>query len=345
MLEVQGVSKKWREFELKEVSFRVEKGEYFVLVGPSGAGKTLLLEVIAGIHEPDEGRILIGDRDVTDLPPERRRVAYVPQNYALFPHMSIMDNITYGLRVRGISRSEAERRIKDLVEVLGIGHLLNRRPSCISAGEQQRVALARALVVEPVLILLDEPFANLDVRIRSKLMSEMKRWREELGFTALHVTHSFEEVMVLGDKLGVLLDGRLRRWGEVRDVISNPGDEVVARFLGYENVLEGVAERGCLKVGGLNVTLPSPVSGKVRVCFRPEDVLLSLKKLESSARNQFKGKIVEMEDLGVLFRVTVDLGEGVVVKAYVTRTSVLEMGLREGLDVYTSFKASSLKVF
>ncbi len=345
MLEVQRVGKRWKEFELRDVSFRIERREYFVLVGPSGAGKTLLLEIIAGIRRPDEGRIVIGGKDVTDLPPEERGVSYVPQSYALFPHMSVLDNITYGLRIRGMSRSEAEKKATGLVRTLGIEHLLNRKPHCISAGEQQRVALARALVVEPILILLDEPFANLDMRIKSRLMSEMKRWREELGFTALHVTHSFEEVMVLGDKLGVLLHGRLRRWGKIGDVISDPGDEDVAKFLGYENVLEGMAEDGCLRVGELNVILPFTVSGKVRVCFRPEDVLLSVERIDSSARNQFKGRITEMEDLGPLFRITVDLDNDIVVRSYVTKASVLEMGLREGSKVYVSIKASSLKVF
>ncbi|WP_456423654.1 ATP-binding cassette domain-containing protein, partial [Thermococcus sp.] len=205
MLRVEYISKDWGDFHLRGITFEVKDGEYFIILGPSGAGKTVLLEIIAGIIEPDRGSVHLNGRDVTDLPPEKRGLAYIPQNYALFPNMSVFDNIAFGLKVRKLPKAEIERKVREIAEVLGISHLLHRKPGTLSGGESQRVAIARALVIEPPLILLDEPFANLDVQTRAKLMREMKRWRKELGFTALHVTHSFEEAISLGDRVGVML--------------------------------------------------------------------------------------------------------------------------------------------
>lgn len=182
VLMVEGISKDYREFHLRDVTFSVEKGEHFIILGPSGAGKTVLLEVIAGIIEPDSGRIFLNGEDITDLPPEKRGLAYIPQNYALFPNMSVFDNIAFGLKVRKVPKAEIGRKVRELSEVLGISHLLKRKPKTLSGGEMQRVAIARALAVEPELLLLDEPFANLDVQTRGRLINEMKRWRKELGF-------------------------------------------------------------------------------------------------------------------------------------------------------------------
>uniref|UniRef100_UPI00260CF5E2 tungstate ABC transporter ATP-binding protein WtpC n=1 Tax=Thermococcus sp. TaxID=35749 RepID=UPI00260CF5E2 len=271
MLRAEGISKDWKEFHLREVTFEVKEGEHFIILGPSGAGKTVLLEIIAGVIEPDAGRVYLNGEDVTDLPPEKRGLAYVPQNYALFPNMSVYDNIAFGLKVRKVPKPEIERKVREISEVLRIEHLLNRKPRTLSGGEQQRVALARALVVEPPLILLDEPFANLDVQTRAKLLTEMKRWKRELGFTALHVTHSFEEAISLGDRVGVMLDGKLVQVGRVRDVFSKPVSEEVARFLGFENIIEGIAEGRRLKVNGIEIELPVEAKGKVRVGLRPED--------------------------------------------------------------------------
>ncbi|WP_297065270.1 tungstate ABC transporter ATP-binding protein WtpC [Thermococcus sp.] len=344
MLRVEGISKDWREFHLRDVTFDVNRGEHFIILGPSGAGKTVLLEIIAGIIEPDSGRVYLNGSDVTDLPPEKRGLAYVPQNYALFPNMSVYDNIAFGLKVRKVPKGEIERKVRRVSEVLGIEHLLHRKPRTLSGGEQQRVALARALVVEPPLILLDEPFANLDVQTRSKLLAEMKRWRRELGFTALHVTHSFEEAVSLGDRVGVMLDGSLVQVGPVREVFSRPANEKVARFLGFENIIEGRAKGRKLIAGGLEIELPVEVSGRVRVGIRPEDIVISLKPVHSSVRNEFKAIVKSIEELGPLVRVHLSAGE-ISLSAFITRSSMLELGIEKGKEVYVGFKASALHVF
>ncbi|WP_297417154.1 tungstate ABC transporter ATP-binding protein WtpC [Thermococcus sp.] len=344
MLRAEEISKDWREFHLRGITFEVESGEYFIILGPSGAGKTVLLEIIAGIIEPDGGRVYLNGRDVTDLPPEKRGLAYVPQNYALFPNMSVYDNIAFGLKVRGVPKGEVERKVKDISEVIGISHLLSRKPRTLSGGEQQRVALARALVVEPPLILLDEPFANLDVQTRSKLLSEMKLWREELGFTTLHVTHSFEEAVSLGDRVGVMLGGRLIQVGSVREVFSRPANEEVARFLGFENVIEGIAKGRKLQVNGIEIELPIEASGRVRVGIRPEDIILSTEEVRTSARNTFEATVEGIEELGPLVRVRLN-ASGTALSAFVTRSSMLEMNLTPGKRVWMNFKASALHVF
>ena len=344
MLRVEGISKDWREFHLRDVTFDVNRGEHFIILGPSGAGKTVLLEIIAGIIEPDSGRVYLNGSDVTDLPPEKRGLAYVPQNYALFPNMSVYDNIAFGLKVRKVPKGEIERKVREVSEVLGIEHLLHRKPRTLSGGEQQRVALARALVVEPPLILLDEPFANLDVQTRSKLLAEMKRWRRELGFTALHVTHSFEEAVSLGDRVGVMLNGKLVQVGPVREVFSRPASEEVARFLGFENVIGGVAIGRKLIAGGLEIELPVEASGRVRVGLRPEDIVISLKPIHSSVRNEFRAIVESIEELGPLVRVHLRAGE-ISLSAFITRSSMLELGIEKGKEVYVGFKASALHVF
>ncbi|WP_297552044.1 tungstate ABC transporter ATP-binding protein WtpC, partial [Thermococcus sp.] len=341
MLRAEGISKDWKEFHLREVTFEVKEGEHFIILGPSGAGKTVLLEIIAGVIEPDAGRVYLNGEDVTDLPPEKRGLAYVPQNYALFPNMSVYDNIAFGLKVRKVPKPEIERKVREISEVLRIEHLLNRKPRTLSGGEQQRVALARALVVEPPLILLDEPFANLDVQTRAKLLTEMKRWKRELGFTALHVTHSFEEAISLGDRVGVMLDGKLVQVGRVRDVFSKPVSEEVARFLGFENIIEGIAEGRRLKVNGIEIELPVEAKGRVRVGLRPEDIIISTEPIRSSARNEFRATVESIEELGPLVRVHLSLGD-ITLTAFITRSSMLELGVEKGKEAYVSFKASAL---
>jgi len=347
MLRAEGISKDWKEFHLRDITLEVKEGEHFIILGPSGAGKTVLLEIIAGIIEPDSGRVYLKGRDVTDLPPERRGLAYVPQNYALFPNMDVFDNIAFGLKVRKTPKPEIERKVREISKVLGIEHLLHRKPRTLSGGEQQRVALARALVIEPPLILLDEPFANLDVQTRAKLLTEMKRWKRELGFTALHVTHSFEEAISLGDRVGVMLDGKLVQVGNVREVFSRPASEEVAKFLGFENIIEGVAEGRKLRVNGVEIELPVEAEGRVRVGLRPEDIIISTGPMRSSARNEFKALVESIEELGPLVRVKLSLGD-LSLTAFITRitrSSMLELGIEKGKEVYVGFKASALHVF
>ncbi|WP_297498090.1 tungstate ABC transporter ATP-binding protein WtpC [Thermococcus sp.] len=344
MLEVKDISKDYGDFHLRDISFTVSEGEYFIILGPSGAGKTVLLEVIAGLISPDSGRILLNGIDITEWPPERRGLAYVPQNYALFPHMSVHDNIAFGLRLRKLPKAEIEKRVKEIVEVLGIENLLKRKPRTLSGGEQQRVALARALVTEPPLILLDEPFANLDVQTRGRLINEMKRWKKELGFTALHVTHFFEEAVSLGDRVGVMLDGRLVQVGDVGEVFSRPSSERVARFLGFENIIEGTAEGRKLRANGIEIELPTEAHGEVRVGLRPEDVIIFTEPMKTSVRNVLRARVEGIEELGPIVRLRLN-ASGLAISAFITRSSFIELGISTGKEVYVGFKASALHVF
>ncbi len=209
MLRLERVCKSWKEFKLRDICFEVRKGEHFVILGHSGAGKTLLLEIIVGIYKPDSGRVFLKGSDVTDLPPEKRNVGYVPQNYALFPHLTVYENIAYGLKFRGLEKEEIKEKVEDLADIFGIKHLLHRKPRTLSGGEQQRVAIARALAIEPEILLLDEPFSNLDITLKEKLMSELMRWKEEIGFTAVHVTHDIGEAVKLADRICVMAEGRI----------------------------------------------------------------------------------------------------------------------------------------
>lgn len=344
MLRVENLFKKWRDFRLEGVSFEVEKGEHFMILGPSGSGKTLLLETIAGIHKPESGRILLEGKDITSLPPEKREIAYIPQNYGLFPHLNAFENIIYGLKLRKIPKEEIRRRVDQIAEILEIEHILSRNVKNLSGGEQQRIAIARALVLKPKLILLDEPFSNIDANLKGKLMKEMKKWRKEIRFTAIHVTHSFEEALYLGDRVGIMIGGRIEQTGKISDVFSRPKNDLVAKFLGHENILEGEANGNILEVEGLRIEIPKSAKGRIRVVIPPESILISKEKIVSSARNNFKALVQSFEDLGAIVKLKLSLG-GINLSAYLTRASFLDMHLSEGEEVYLSFKTTSVHVF
>jgi molybdate/tungstate transport system ATP-binding protein len=230
-------------FSLRIDELSVEKGEFLVILGPTGSGKTVLLEAVAGLRRPRGGRIWFGDRDVTLEPPERRRAGFVYQDYALFPHLTVSGNIAFGLHASAgrrrawIGRSAADRgRVASLASLLGIEQLLDRYPIGLSGGEQQRVALARALAIEPDILLLDEPLSALDRQTRGEMRVEIKRLQRDLSATVLHVTHDLDEALALGNRMAVLIDGGLRQLGIPSDVIRHPVDAEVARLLGLTNV-------------------------------------------------------------------------------------------------------------
>ena len=330
MLKLENISKDWKEFKLRGISFEVKRNEYFVVLGHSGAGKTLLLEVIAGIHKPDSGKIYLDNEDITEKPPEKRNIAYMPQNYALFPHLSVYDNIAYGLKVRKVEKVEINRIVHELAEVLGISHLLHRKPKTLSGGEQQRVALARALAVKPKLLLLDEPFSNLDVATRLKLVEEMKRWHRELGFTAIHVTHSFDEAMALGDRVGIIVKGKIEQVGSCSEVFSKPKSVEIAEFLGY-NILKGILKDNTLHLNGLKLKIDEKGSGVVNVVVKPEDIVLS------KERGDFKAIVEGVEFFKFLANVTLNVN-GLRIRALTTTENILRENIEIGSTVWVSIK-------
>lgn len=244
---------------VRDVSLEIGRGELFVLLGPSGCGKTTLLRLVAGLEEPTRGRIYFDGRDVTDLPTQRRNTALVPQTWALWPHMTVFENVAYGLKIRGLPRREIERRVKEALELVGLSGLERRRPYQLSGGQQQRVALARALVVEPAVLLLDEPLANLDAKIRAELRGEIRRLAKSLSTTTIYVTHDQEEAFFLADRLAVMQAGSLRQVGTPEEVYRRPKDLFVATFLGKAAALRGgVVDRSA---DGVVVDVGFPVKG------------------------------------------------------------------------------------
>jgi len=348
VLEIVQLSKKWKDFSIEDVSLKVEKNEYFVIMGPTGAGKTLLLQLIAGIHTPDKGKIIIEGEDVTFLPSEKRRVGYVPQNYALFPHLSVMDNIAYGLRAQGLDKDSAKKRVISVAEDLGISHLLKRKISTLSGGEQQRVALARALVISPKVLLLDEPLSALDAQTREGLRSYLRELKRKLKLTAIHVTHDFVEALELGDRLAVMFRGRLTQVGSPNEIIFNPRDELIAHFTGFKNVFDGVVVEekdgvSVIDIDGIKIFTITNKQGAVRVAIRPESILIARHPITTSARNMLKGVVQEVIELAPHIVIKVDAG--IPLTVYLTKSALEELNIRVGTEVYLLFKASDVKVF
>jgi putative spermidine/putrescine transport system ATP-binding protein len=243
VLRLQGLTKSYgAECVLDDVSLSVAEGEFVTLLGPSGSGKTTTLMSVAGFVEIDDGDILIDGRNVSGLPPHRRDIGMVFQNYALFPHLTVLKNVTFPLRMRGIKGAEGRRRATEILEVVGLAGFASRTPRQLSGGQQQRVALARAMVFEPRLLLLVEPLGALDKNLRTLLQSEIMRISRELGATTLYVTHDQDEAMTMSDRIAVYSDGRIRQCGTPEEIYTRPASVFVAEFLGESNILRGAPE-------------------------------------------------------------------------------------------------------
>ncbi|MDD5557083.1 MAG: ABC transporter ATP-binding protein [bacterium] len=281
MLELRDLSCRAGGFTLAGVTLSIGVGEYFVLVGPTGSGKTTLIRCVAGLQPAAGGEIILGGRAITRLDPAERHIGFLPQDYSLFPHLSVEGNILFGPSVRRIGAAEAGRRLRELAGMLGIGRLLRRGTGALSGGEQQRVALARALIVHPEVMLLDEPFSAIDPGMRVRLWFEIREVLKRLAVPVIHVTHNLEEASAVADRVGVLIGGRLAQAGPRDGVLLRPATEAVARYLGIKNVFGGEIvslDGGAVTVrcgGGSFVAPRAPghrLGDRVGVCVRPQDI-------------------------------------------------------------------------
>ncbi|MEN0075223.1 MAG: ABC transporter ATP-binding protein [Paracraurococcus sp.] len=316
-LELRALSKRYGAFTAVDaVSLRVERGQFLTLLGPSGSGKTTILMAIAGFVAPSEGEVLLDGRDITALPPERRAFGMVFQGYALFPHMTVAENVAFPLRVRRLSRAEREARVRAALDLVQLDRFADRRPAQLSGGQQQRVALARALVNDPDLLLLDEPLSALDKKLRAELQEELKALHRRVGRTFVNVTHDQEEALSLSDQVAILNHGRLVQMGAPAALYERPRTRFVADFLGTSNFLRGTVREACggemaLQAGGTRLLQAGdlPPGSPTLLSLRPEKIAL-LGEGERAA-NQVTGTIAAWAYLGAGYSLTVrtaDLG-------------------------------------
>jgi iron(III) transport system ATP-binding protein len=321
---VHDLTKRFGPLEVvSRAGFSIGEGELFTLLGPSGCGKTTLLRLVAGFYAPDEGEVRFDDVRVNEMPPHERGIGMVFQNYALWPHMTVFQNVAYGLKLRKIGRAEIEDRVKGALGKVQLAGLGDRYPGQLSGGQQQRVALARALVLNPKILLLDEPLSNLDAKIRIQVRAEIRKLQKELGITTVYVTHDQEEALTLSDRIAVLNQGKLFQVGAPRELYERPANRFVADFIGINNLIDGTVRTVDAAGGRLTVAsvlgelgaLPNAelrVGDKCVICVRPENVAFGA---VAGERNLVKGAIAFAAYLGNTLRYDVDLGQGVTFKA------------------------------
>lgn len=324
---------------LDDFNLAFETGEFVVFLGPSGSGKTTACRILAGLETASGGRIEVDGRDISDLPPRARRMSMVFQNYALYAHKSVRDNIAYPLRVRGWARAEIDRRVEEVARLLHIEGLLRRRPRQLSGGEAQRVAVARALVWQPDICLMDEPLSNLDAILRLQTRTELKRLHGELGTTFVFVTHDQEEAMTLGTRIAVLNQGRLVQFATPKEIYHQPATRFVAEFIGRPamNTLDGRIEDGAFRVDGVALPLPGRPDGAAVLGIRPEHIVLSAAPGPDTV--SFRLDVLELIEPDVLLFVT----HGAL--TLVVRTKAEAAELERGDEVHLAFPALRLHLF
>ena len=345
LLRIEGVAKKFGNFRaVDRVTLDIRAGEFFALLGPSGCGKTTLLRMIAGFETPDEGRILLGGRDIAPVLPHERPVNMMFQNYALFPHLSVGDNVAFGLKRAGMAKADIRTRVAEMVALVKLEGLEKRKPDQLSGGQRQRVALARSLARRPQVLLLDEPLAALDKKLRKSTQAELMELQRRLGMTFIVVTHDQEEAMAMADRIGVMDAGRLEQVASPRDLYETPTSRWIAEFVGDINLFEGqvgAVEAGRLAIatrdaGTVYVAEPRtpPARNVVSVAIRPEKVKLSRRApaaegTSARAFNCLEGVITEISYLGGLTTYKVRLDSGAIVRSSMANTTRI-------VDAYTA---------
>jgi spermidine/putrescine transport system ATP-binding protein len=327
------------------ISVDIPAGEFFSLLGPSGCGKTTTLRMIAGFERPDSGRILLDGRDMAQTPPHRRPVNTVFQSYALFPHLNVRDNVAFGLRFQNVPREEAHRQVATVLGLVQLAGFEDRRPTQLSGGQQQRVALARALILNPDVLLLDEPLGSLDAKLRKALQLELKSIQEEIGITFVYVTHDQEEALTMSDRLAVMSEGRVVQVGPPREVYEEPADAYVADFLGVSNLMEARGlGGGRVRVGDMELEAgqgDTDATGDVRLVIRPERVRVEDRGTDRP--NRLPGMVERSVFVGPTVQVIVRLVGGQVIQAVETSRSGAE-SRGQGDAVAVHLPADDLRV-
>lgn len=293
---------------LDNINFEVKEGELIALLGPSGCGKTTLLRIIAGLLNEDDGKILVDNKDITKLTPQERNTALVFQNYALFPHMTVYENIAYGLKIRKINKIEIEKQVDEILEKVGLKEYKNRKIQHLSGGQQQRVALGRALVIKPNLLLFDEPLSNLDEKLRRAMREEIKSIQKELGITSIYVTHDQEEALSIADRIVVMDRGKIQQIGTPMEIYHKPKNEFVANFIGQANIFETIIEKTDEgykgNILGKDIYLDlneNIINGTAKILLRPEELYID--------SEGFPAIIINSMNLGNIIRYTIKTQE------------------------------------
>ncbi len=332
------VSKRWGPVTaVDDVSLLIPDGEFMVLLGPSGCGKTTTMRMIAGLEEPTDGQILIGERNVTDVPPGERDLAMVFQNYGLYPHMTVAENIAYPLKVRRVRGAERAERVRAAAARVELESYLDRKPQALSGGQRQRVALARAMVRTPQLFLMDEPLSNLGAKLRVSMRAQLKHLQHELAITTIYVTHAQVEAMTLADRVAVMSQGRLQQVGQPLEIYNRPQNVFVAGFLGNPsmNLIAVIADPGRIVHPAFSLAVDHAGRGKVTLGQRPEDM-----RITAPEKGDFRSEVFSAELLGDAALITVRLGSDLVaVKAE------KDCPARMGDIVGVGFDTASLNVF
>jgi spermidine/putrescine transport system ATP-binding protein len=359
MVDLRGVTKRFGSFTaVNDVSLQIASGEFLTLLGPSGCGKTTLLRLIAGFDTPTEGSVWIGDMDVTHLPPYRRPVNQVFQSYALFPHLTVAENVGFGLRMQHIDKAEAAARVTEALALVSLTGLDARKPHQLSGGQRQRVALARALVCRPKVLLLDEPLSALDAKLRRSMQLELKRLQRQLGITFVFVTHDQEEALTMSDRIAIVNGGRIEQLGTAHEIYHRPATRFAADFVGQANLLEAeliLQDADCVRVvvtGGLELTLPLaawPAGATVAlIAMRPEKVHVS--KFKSAAEfppgstNSFEARIEEEIFQGATDHLVLVTAAGTRLGVVVANESALGDIFHAGEIVYCGLHTDDLVV-
>jgi ABC-type Fe3+/spermidine/putrescine transport system ATPase subunit len=348
MINIKNLYVNLGDFSLEDISLTVNEGDYFVILGPTGAGKTVLLESIAGLNPIKRGAIFLKDRDITREKPEQRGISIVYQDHALFPHLSVKGNILFGLKLRRKKSQEMTAVLEWLTDLFGISSLLHRKPQTLSGGERQKVALARALSTRPDVLLLDEPLSALDPGTREAMQEELYRLHRTLKSTVVHVTHDFEEAMALGNRIAVIGDGRLKQAGTPEQIFRRPDSEFVARFTMMRNIFTGemIKKPGgdtVFRTDGVEISIPDYREGIDHLGIRPDDIDILPADTAHIDANTFSGTVTRIVDKGPVLYVTVRVPPDFC--CLVTRRDRIEKGLEEGKQVKITFKADSAHPF